>query len=464
MSEAKKPAKASSKRIIDVAQPGKSAPAATSKPVLITNRPILKDPMVVEGSKEATEEPVADEVKKLSSTTRIKLQPLDTDTEAKADEAETKTAESETTSALETTAEKTDLPAEKPAEAVADTAKATAEPDAPKEKEPDTDKALAPNQDAAENKTTPDAKPAATKTTDSETEKTDEVATEEGAEADNTTPDAADAKAAEEAAKHDAAIQALADSKKFYLPVNAVEKRRTKRFVLLGVLLSLLLVVAWVDIAADASLVKLGSKVPHTHLFGQQNMTATVISPPAKPTATYKAFSSPASLLTFHYPAAWQFSNHGSATVDNVNLDPHKLPTTADFSNGSVEVLFGEHVYAGKDAPHTVKVVRYQKLAHSINGAVYLRDLVYQDADGTINVTSSLSNDNTTKVGQTLQTTNETFTDTDGATKVQFFTDVIKVAGTKVGFSSIQQAQAYLNSSTYQQARSILLSVTPTKS
>ncbi|HTB48598.1 MAG TPA: hypothetical protein VK712_00785, partial [Verrucomicrobiae bacterium] len=66
MSEPKKPA---TKRIIDVAHPGKSAPSDTSRPVLISNRPILKDPMVVtEADPEKSE--------KLTPKTTQKVEPL----------------------------------------------------------------------------------------------------------------------------------------------------------------------------------------------------------------------------------------------------------------------------------------------------------------------------------------------------------------------------------------------------
>lgn len=72
---------------------------------------------------------------------------------------------------------------------------------------------------------------------------------------------------AEKQAKYDAQIQKLAESKQYFLPINAQEKRRTKRFVVLGVLLSVLLALAWVDVALDAGLIQLGSVKPVTHFF-----------------------------------------------------------------------------------------------------------------------------------------------------------------------------------------------------
>ncbi|HVX24523.1 MAG TPA: hypothetical protein VG992_04255, partial [Candidatus Saccharimonadales bacterium] len=46
MATAKKP-KPAGKKIIDVAHPGTAKPSATAKPIIVTNRPILKDPMMV---------------------------------------------------------------------------------------------------------------------------------------------------------------------------------------------------------------------------------------------------------------------------------------------------------------------------------------------------------------------------------------------------------------------------------
>ncbi|HXR49612.1 MAG TPA: hypothetical protein VN778_01120, partial [Verrucomicrobiae bacterium] len=74
MSDIKKPSKAAapSKRIMDVAHPGKSAPSSTSKPVIVTNRPIMKDPMMTEDSDVNT----GNEVKIVGTSAKIKIQPL----------------------------------------------------------------------------------------------------------------------------------------------------------------------------------------------------------------------------------------------------------------------------------------------------------------------------------------------------------------------------------------------------
>lgn len=48
--ETSAPKKASDARVFDVAKPGKSAATATSKPVIVSNRPILQDPMVIQNA------------------------------------------------------------------------------------------------------------------------------------------------------------------------------------------------------------------------------------------------------------------------------------------------------------------------------------------------------------------------------------------------------------------------------
>ena len=67
--------------------------------------------------------------------------------------------------------------------------------------------------------------------------------------------------------KRQAAIDKLTDNKKYYLPINAVEKRRSRRFVILGIILSLLLILAWADIALDSGLIHINGIKPLTHFF-----------------------------------------------------------------------------------------------------------------------------------------------------------------------------------------------------
>lgn len=186
MSSDKKPAKETRKASKpDVERPGKSAPSGTSKPVIVTNRPILKDPMMVEADTSNEDE----EQENLAHSSGPKLQPLEE-------------------------------PKEQPTK-----------PDKKEDKQPTKEAPQAPE---AQNTEPPEEKP----------EK--EVAEQPG---------------------RDAAVEELINSRKYELPINAVEKRKAKHFVVLGVLLAVLLALAWADIALDAGLVHINGIQPVTHFF-----------------------------------------------------------------------------------------------------------------------------------------------------------------------------------------------------
>jgi hypothetical protein len=190
------------KPISDVQKPGKSAATATSKPILVTNRPIIKDPMVVEEKNEDGSDKEPKENLAAKGSSKTKIEPLETSPKPDGKQDEPEPAGEEDT-----------------------------EPE-PKETEPIKD----------EEKSAPDKK---TKTTPAEDEAVE----------------------AARKAEHDANLQKIADAKTYYLPINAVEKRKTKRFVILGVAVSVLLVLIWIDIALDAGLIHLDGVSPLTHFF-----------------------------------------------------------------------------------------------------------------------------------------------------------------------------------------------------
>ncbi len=191
MANTKKPA--GSKRIIDVAHPDKTAPAGNSKSVIVSNRPLLPDPMVVpEDEASATPAPAAGPVR---VAPELKVAP-------KPNEA----AEAE--AATETPVKPT--PAEEQPEPAADA------PQTPK----------------------------------GETAHTKQLQADAEAET-----------------KRQAQIDQLADSKQYYLPIDTIENKRSRRVVALGILLSLVLIIAWADIALDAGLIQLGNIKPVTHFF-----------------------------------------------------------------------------------------------------------------------------------------------------------------------------------------------------
>lgn len=239
------PKKKDSKKIADVARPGKTAPSGNSKSVIVSNRPIMKDPMVVEDTvadeEKVTVKPSESVIAPLSDSSEDKIKPTKPDEESDepklkkeddkktiavlANEAAVKKEESDET---ETKPEVDDEPSEP-----------TTEPE--EVKAPDT----------AE-----DAKP--------EDNKSD-ISTDENDTSKTVTE--VDAEELAEKEKHDAAIQKLIDSKQYNLPINSVEKRRSKRVVIFGILLSILLIAAWVDIALDANIIELNGINPVTHFF-----------------------------------------------------------------------------------------------------------------------------------------------------------------------------------------------------
>lgn len=184
MAETKKTTK-TTKPISDVEEPGKSAASATSKPVIVTNRPLIKDPMVVEEEQKDAVEPVATTKK---TSTKPKLQPLESSPKPE-EETQTNSAE-----------------------------------------------------DTADNG--PEKKPTKNKSAEDD----------EKAEA-------------QRKLERESNLQKIVDAKTYYLPINAVEKRKTKRFVILGVLLSILLIMVWINIALDAELVQIDGITPVTNLF-----------------------------------------------------------------------------------------------------------------------------------------------------------------------------------------------------
>lgn len=67
--------------------------------------------------------------------------------------------------------------------------------------------------------------------------------------------------------QHEAEIQKMVDSKRYNLPINSLEKRRTKHTLIIGIVLSILLLLAWVNIAMDAGLIEINGVKPLTHFF-----------------------------------------------------------------------------------------------------------------------------------------------------------------------------------------------------
>lgn len=221
-------------QIADVAKPGKSAPSASAKPIIVTNRPVLKDPMMVDETTKTN-----DSAASAAPLTHLKIGPL-SDAEKQVPATAPTSDEPAAVTKTNTTSDenpKRELVVDPPHdETVTDTVASELTAEADKSAaEPDT---------AESDLTVSDEAPAK--------------------------PDPTDAHAEADQAAADLRTKELADlveSRKFYLPINQVEKRKAKRYVWAGVILIVLLAVAWADVAADAGLISIpGIKAP-THFF-----------------------------------------------------------------------------------------------------------------------------------------------------------------------------------------------------
>jgi hypothetical protein len=263
-------------KVFDISKPGKSAPSASSKPIIITNRPVLKDPMMVDkpNADDGASKPL------VSTASHVKIVPLHlgsdgTDEKKEDEKPSAPPAPTVTELAVRATARKVaaevkqkeaeaEKPAEpeKPDEPVKPTDKKPAEP------EPESAKDSEP---AETDKATED-----TKDPDEEEKAEEEAGDEPGSDnptqrdkpKDGTKADDADVKAQKEQERK-AELEKIAESHKYYLPINQIEKRRNKRATLLGAVVILVLGLAWADIALDAGLLTVpGVKAP-THFFSK---------------------------------------------------------------------------------------------------------------------------------------------------------------------------------------------------
>jgi hypothetical protein len=237
MAKTKKPA--AKKTIIDVSHPGESAPSANSKSVIVSNRPILKDPMMVD------------------------------DTTAQDDNSNSSLAATSNESTIKplTAPLLTSVKPAKTAVELEKTEPAAAEPEAPAESVKPEEPVAAETAAKADEKVTDETEkpqpdePKAGKPEEPEAKETPVTPK------DKTKPEPAESPETKQETQRQAALDKLTDSKEYYLPINAVEKRRSRRFVGLGILLSLLLALAWADVALDAGLIHLNGVKPVTHFF-----------------------------------------------------------------------------------------------------------------------------------------------------------------------------------------------------
>ncbi|TAH33754.1 hypothetical protein EYC59_04485 [Candidatus Saccharibacteria bacterium] len=260
--------KQAEKKVMDVSKPSQVAASPTSRPVIVTNRPLItQDPMVTGG--ENTEPAKTTDAKQSAAVTphaEKVIKPLkdqaadsapETEEDKPKDEAEPFSIGSKESS-TEPITEKTKAEAEtESTEAAAD--------DAAEEAPGETKKSV----DATAEPSQPDdgEKPSeATAGSDTAAEITsDEIESQTVADDDSESTAEATPLSPEEQ-KRTAEIEAAIASGKYFVPINARGKRRTLIATVWLVVLTVVLAVILVDALLDVGMLTLPG-VPHTHFF-----------------------------------------------------------------------------------------------------------------------------------------------------------------------------------------------------
>ncbi|HSH56029.1 MAG TPA: hypothetical protein VK983_04350 [Candidatus Limnocylindrales bacterium] len=279
-------------KVFDIAKPGRQAAApATARPVIVTNRTIMHDPMVTAVSDEVPSAPPLTQtlkvvikplsesegepepVKKAGKPTpadsiikKIELQPLNGPTghAAKPSDAERATPEvlpepDQTVPALDggTTGQSPSTQQTKLDDPEAVPTKIDKIFQTPHDEEHD----AAGDEPKDPALSTADATPIPTPTNDSIGSNT---------ESEQVSSDAATSKAvaaAEKEATEQAALEELVQSEQYFLPLNAVERRRSRLAAIFGTLLIVLLAAALFELMLDAGFVTLPGIQPITTFF-----------------------------------------------------------------------------------------------------------------------------------------------------------------------------------------------------
>lgn len=246
MAEPKKVSKKTTEKVFDITSPGKTVASANSKPMIVSNRAVVRDPMVTplsgsengDTSEASKAEPTAQsEATEAMPISKLRIEPLHTDVKAEVGTLVGGSPKAEDTPIHEAVVEAG-------------------------EKEPD-------QKDEA-SKSTADS--------------SDDELDEPGPDSKKAENKAAAAEAAAEQKRRDEAEAAIA-SKQYFIPINAVKKRRSARLFILVVIIILALAAIFTigpgkDLLADSGL--LGG-------VQQEDSTTTTRKPVSKQPATESA-------------------------------------------------------------------------------------------------------------------------------------------------------------------------------
>ncbi|MEO8105007.1 MAG: hypothetical protein ABI602_01590 [Candidatus Saccharibacteria bacterium] len=244
--------KSNPRQVFDVARPNKSRPSATAKPVIVTNRPLLHDPMV---NASLADEPSATAPLVATLPSKLTIQPPSSSAE------QTPPPEASTAIMTEAPLKESWPEGSSPINELVEQNRAEA---AAADPEIVVDEPLIEPAEAADESTMSEPIPVESPPAPLKSGANPIVdAPKDGALV--TDKDVADHE--DDVDENKEKIQKLVLDKRYFLPINSQEKRRTERFVVLGIVLILLLAAAWLDIALDAGLVHIDGLKPLTHLF-----------------------------------------------------------------------------------------------------------------------------------------------------------------------------------------------------
>lgn len=237
--------KKASTKVFDISPKPTATP--TSRPVITSHGPLMKDPTLVEASGDSDPELEKPETGNLLPKKEIKIEPP-----KEVEEQEPPKEEKIEPAAEADNKEPDSEPKAEESEGVKVEVKTIPKDEPKAESQPST----TPPQPitAKEEKKVPEEEAKVEIKTDTTPTSANEERKQEDA-------------AAAAALAHAQHINELVTNKKYFLPINQVEKKKNRRVVVVGIILCVILAIAWVDVALDAGIISNTYHLPHTHFF-----------------------------------------------------------------------------------------------------------------------------------------------------------------------------------------------------
>lgn len=129
-----------------------------------------------------------------------------------------------------------------------------------------------PVQKPSTTKPTPEQTPEADVPTDAATAPSEEVTPDatDDTDSENKSPEHPDVRKALEEAKRQEQLQGYIEKREFFVPINAVAKKRSLKVTIALIIIEVILGLFLLNLMLDAGLIYLLQKIPHTHFFNLQ--------------------------------------------------------------------------------------------------------------------------------------------------------------------------------------------------